>query len=67
LRIIIPLAPIVKSSANISDCKKFNNLISKIFGLIFRSDRKRASQGSGDIGSEKYAQEMAERNSKYRR
>ena len=29
-----------KEFSNVSDCKKFNNIFSKIFGLIFRSDRK---------------------------
>lgn len=28
-----------KQFANPMDCKKFNNFISKVFGLIFRSDR----------------------------
>ena len=28
------------------DCKKFNDFIAKLFGLIFRSDRARASCGS---------------------
>jgi hypothetical protein len=41
------------------DCKKFNNLFSKLFGLILRSDRPACIQRIKEIGYEQYAEEMA--------
>lgn len=41
------------------DCKKFNNLISKIFGLIFRSDRAASIRQIREIGIEGHADDMA--------
>jgi hypothetical protein len=41
------------------DCKKFNNLMSKIFGLIFRSDREACIQQIKKNGRQVYAEEMA--------
>jgi hypothetical protein len=45
--------------AEVSDCSKFNNFISKIFALIFRFDRKACILRIKELGVEKYAQEMA--------
>ncbi len=43
----------------LNDCKKYNNMISKIFGLIFRSDRAACVQRIKEIGYEDFALEMA--------
>jgi hypothetical protein len=43
------------------ECKKYNNCISKIFGLIFRSNRQACIARIKEIGLEKFAQEMAEK------
>ena len=48
-----------KEFAQVMDCKKFNNFISKIFGLIFRSDRKACIDLVKKSGYDAYAQEMA--------
>jgi hypothetical protein len=40
-------------------CKKFNNAFSKIFGLIFRSDRAACVAMIREKGPEQYAQHMA--------
>lgn len=42
-----------------SDCKKFNNLFSKIFALLFRSDRQACVNLIKELGYDKYAQKMA--------
>jgi hypothetical protein len=47
--------------ANPKDCAKFNNFISEIFGLIFRSDRAACIGRIREIGMQPYAEEMAER------
>ena len=44
-----------------NDCKKFNNFISKIFGFIFKSDRNACINKIKEIGYEKFAAEMAEK------
>ena len=44
---------------NSVDCKKANNAISKIFGLIFRSDRNACIARIKEIGADNYAVEMA--------
>jgi hypothetical protein len=41
------------------DCGKFNNLISKIFVLIFRSDRRVCIMQIKNLGIEAYADYMA--------
>jgi hypothetical protein len=46
---------------NPNDCKKFNNFFSKIFALLFGSDRKACICRIREIGIEKYAQEMSEK------
>jgi hypothetical protein len=43
-----------------NDCKRFNNLIARIFGFIFRSDRSACIHKIGELGLEGYAAEMAE-------
>lgn len=44
---------------NPNDCKKFNNFISKIFGLVFKSDRAACIRKIKEEGLEKYAEFMA--------
>lgn len=46
--------------ANVMDCKKFNNLFSKVFALIFRSDRKACIAMIKESGYENFAAFMAE-------
>ena len=41
------------------DCRKFSNFISKLFGLILRSDRPACISRIKEIGYEQYAVEMA--------
>jgi hypothetical protein len=48
-----------KSYADINKCKKFNNIVSKIFAFIFRSNRKACIEKIKLIGPEKFAAEMA--------
>jgi hypothetical protein len=42
------------------DCKYFNNIISKIFGLIFRSDRAACIDQIKAIGIQRHAKKMTE-------
>jgi len=42
---------------NLKDCKKLNNFISKIFGLIFRSDRIGNLYRIRKIGLDKFKEE----------
>ena len=42
-----------------NDCKKFHNIFSKIFGLLFRSDRKACVELIKKSGYPAYAEEMA--------
>ncbi|MCE5250137.1 DUF3795 domain-containing protein [bacterium] len=46
---------------NYVECKKLNNFISKLFGLIFRSDRLACIALIKEKGYEDYAREMAEK------
>jgi hypothetical protein len=46
---------------NVMDCKKYNNFMARIFGLIFRSDRKACIQVIKDKGYDTFAAEMAEK------
>jgi hypothetical protein len=41
------------------DCKKFNNWISKLFGLLFRSDRAACIRQIRTLGIEGHAKDMA--------
>lgn len=47
--------------ANPSECKKFNNLISKLFGFIFGSDRQASIDMIKEKGYQGYAEEMVRR------
>jgi hypothetical protein len=44
--------------SDVNTCTKFNNFFSKIFALIFRSDRKASLSRIAEIGINAYAQEM---------
>ena len=41
-------------------CRKFHNFFSRIFGIIFRSDRAKCIARIKEVGIEQYAGEMAE-------
>jgi hypothetical protein len=41
------------------DCSKFNNFIAKLFGLIFRSDRRACILQIREIGLQGHAERMA--------
>jgi len=43
------------------DCKAFNNMISRIFGLIFRSDRAACIEQIRELGIQGHADNMTER------
>ena len=49
-----------KQFNNVNDCKLFNNFISKVFALIFRSNRAACIQQIQDIGIEGHADYMSE-------
>ena len=49
-----------RSNADPSKCKKFNNLISKLFGLVFNSDRSACIAKIKKCGIREYAKIMAE-------
>ena len=42
-------------------CSKYNNIMSKIFGFIFRSDRRACIESIRANGAKKYAAMMAEK------
>ncbi|PIR13824.1 hypothetical protein COV49_00895 [Candidatus Falkowbacteria bacterium CG11_big_fil_rev_8_21_14_0_20_39_10] len=42
---------------NLKECKKLNNLISKFFGLVFRSDRIGNLNQIREVGLEKFKEE----------
>lgn len=48
-------------SIDVAQCKKFSNFISKVFALVFKSDRKACIERITEIGSENYAKEMADK------
>ena len=48
-----------KTTADPSDCKKFNNIMSKLFGLIFRSDRRACIRQIREKGLQGHAECMA--------
>ncbi len=45
---------------DVNECKKFNNFISKIFGFIFKSNRKACIDRIRVAGYDAYASEMAQ-------
>lgn len=47
---------------SVAECKKFTNFISKLFSLIFRSDRKACIDYIKASGYESYANEMVTKN-----
>jgi hypothetical protein len=51
-----------KCRMNAHDCRKFNNIFSKLFALIFKSDREACLNRINEIGEDKYSKEMAEKN-----
>ena len=48
-------------SVELSECKKFNNFFSKLFGLIFNSNRAACVNRIKEIGYDSYAKEMTEK------
>lgn len=48
-----------KTTPEPRDCKKFNNIVARIFGLIFRSDRRACVLQIREKGLEGHAQAMA--------
>ena len=44
----------------VTDCAKFDNFMARLFGLIFRSNRPACITRIKELGTEAYAQEMAE-------
>ncbi len=50
-----------KATPEPRDCRKYNNLIARLFGLIFRSDRRACILQIRDKGLEGHAQAMAAR------
>ena len=49
-----------KEFDDLRKCKKLNNFISKIFGLIFNSDRIKTLQRVRELGPSEYAKYMSE-------
>lgn len=43
----------------VNDCRKFNNFISKLFGFLFRSDRRAGIQLIKKAGKKQFAEKMA--------
>ena len=50
-----------KVYATASECQKFNNIFSKLFGFIFGSDRQACIDMIKEKGYEAYAEEMTKR------
>ena len=50
-----------KTPTDPRDCKKFNNFIAKLFGLIFRSDRRACILQIRETGLQGHAEQMAAR------
>ena len=48
-------------STDVGDCKKFTNVVSKLFGFFFNSDRNACIDRIKAMGREEYAKEMAEK------
>ncbi len=47
------------TTESLKNCKKFNNIFSKIFSLLFRSDRASCIGRIREVKSEKFVDEMA--------
>jgi hypothetical protein len=50
-----------KTPADPRDCRKFNNLIARLFGLIFRSDRRACILQIREKGLQGHAEQMTAR------
>ena len=50
-----------KTYADVKNCAKFNNIFAKIFGFIFRSDRRACINLIKEKGAESYAKTMSEK------
>ena len=50
-----------KEFSNPNDCKKFNNMMSKLFGLILRSDRAACIEQIRNLGVQGHADDMTKR------
>ncbi|MCP4754048.1 MAG: DUF3795 domain-containing protein [Proteobacteria bacterium] len=48
-----------KTFTDPNQCKMFSNFVSKIFGFVFRSNRKACICSISELGYEKYAENMA--------
>jgi hypothetical protein len=48
-----------KTCADPLECGKFNNIISKLFGLLFRSDRAACIRQIKSVGIQQHAEKMA--------
>ncbi|MCL1833674.1 MAG: DUF3795 domain-containing protein [Leptospirales bacterium] len=48
-------------SIELSECKKYNNLFAKLFGLIFNSNRTACINRIKEIGYDSYAKEMTDK------
>ena len=44
----------------LQDCKKFNNFMSKLFGVLYNSDRSACIERLKELGYEPFAAEMAQ-------
>jgi len=49
-----------KEFDNPDDCKMFNNMMARLFSLIFRSDRSACIRQIRELGIQGYADDMAE-------
>jgi len=47
--------------ATASDCEKFNNIFSRLFSFIFRTNQQASIDMIKEKGYEEYAKEMAEK------
>ena len=50
-----------QSFTDVTDCKKFHNLMSQVIGFVLRSDRAACIDRIREIGVEAFAAEMAEK------
>ncbi|MDM8528216.1 DUF3795 domain-containing protein [Anaerolineales bacterium HSG24] len=50
-----------KEFDDVNDCKKYNNFVAKVFGVIFRSDRRSCIIRIKEVGNDGFAKEMAEK------
>ncbi len=48
-----------KDFSDVNKCKKFNNLMTKIFAFIFRSNRQACICRISEVGLDEFAKEMA--------